>query len=839
MNPKLLSRVGWLFGAACLLAACGGDPTSASGPSPALPAAPPSGALSPSGPVILPPVAPVSSPIVPALPGASDPSRPSSPTPTPTPVPTPSGLPATGSSSTAAPAPAPCAGQTLNWSVNAQACSAGVAFNFSGNISIANDTTGPVTGLATYQCSNGMWTLSPGAAAPTCDFTGPAAPTSVSYSPTVATLYQNQPGATLVPTIQGGAPTSWSIAPSLPPGLTLHPTTGVVSGTPTAATATASYTVTASNATGSATAAFSLSVQAVGNTVLMFVAYNDVWWAEYKVMYEALLAAGYQVDVRSSEPGIATSYQLGGEATIQTSADNHPGGYAGFTQVFGAQFGAAWNPAWNTPAGIPVNGRIQDVASMAPYVAFVAAGGTGAQDYVYDGSYSAQGPAGHMSSAANVQAAAQSINTLVVQALQAGKPVLTQCHGAKLAAFVRAPGSAGLGFDGLGTSILQGRSATGFHLDAVTAGNYNDLGVSYLNGRPVVIDGPAPANLGGSSAGRSRVITTRDWYPQTVAHATSALLNVLRSYPSQAAMSQNRKALVIHGGPVVQDVLVCAPSNKTSNDVPCNWGTNWPADHTHLQNLLGQASPNDPFSFTVSNVNLMGPPGSLPFNPASTASVRAYLDTFDVVVYFKHWATGMTPQIESALLQFADGGGGVVALHHGLYNEGGINALAAAFGAESNAATWVGSTNPQAVPSPTFMNVNYGQFVTSYATSYGASLTQPAPGFPAAPAPPNTNAAGYPSLPLADELYLNMAFLPGATFGAGQGQIQLLLANNHVAAPAQTLTAGFSRLYNPSGDATVGRLVYLQPGETIANYAVGSAYGQMIRNAALWASLAQ
>jgi putative intracellular protease/amidase len=574
-------------------------------------------------------------------------------------------------------------------------------------------------------------------------------------------------------------------------------------------------------------------------TVLMFVSYNDVWWAEYKVMYEALLALGYTVDVRSSESGSANSYQTGSEGTVQTSADAGPDGYSAFTDTFAAQFGAPWNASWNTPTSIPVQGRLQDVASMAPYVAFVAPGGIGATDYVYDGSYAPQGPPGHQSSAANVQAASERLAALIVEALQHGKPVLTQCHGAKLVAFARAPGTAGQGPGGLGLSVLEGRSATGFHLDNSTSNDYVALGVQYLGSRNVVVDGPSPTRLGASNAGVSRVITTRDWYPQTVAHAANTLHNVLTSYPKAAELSLVRKALVIHGGVVIEDVLQCAPSNQTTNDVPCNWGTNWPADYSHVIALLSGNSANDPFRIVASDVNLMGPPGALPFITNDTSSILAYLRGFDVVVYFKHWSTGVTPELVSAMLQYADEGGGLVALHHGLFNQGAINALAAAFGAESNLANWAGSTNPAAVPSPVFMNTNYGEFITSYATTFDVALAQPAIGFPAAPLPPNRNGLGYPAYSLADELYLNMQFLGAPTFGSGVGEVNLLLANNYVAAPNQTITAGFSKRYNPSADATVGRLAYLQPGENRANYLAASRHGQMVRNAVVWASLAR
>jgi hypothetical protein len=57
---------------------------------------------------------------------------------------------------------------------------------------------------------------------------------------------------TCTPTVQGGAVTSYSITPALPPGLTLNTTTGVISGSPTATANQTTHTVTASNATGNA-----------------------------------------------------------------------------------------------------------------------------------------------------------------------------------------------------------------------------------------------------------------------------------------------------------------------------------------------------------------------------------------------------------------------------------------------------------------------------------------------------------------------------------------------------------------------------------------------------------
>ena len=64
------------------------------------------------------------------------------------------------------------------------------------------------------------------------------------------------------PTYGGGDVDTWSVSPALPAGVLLHATTGIVYGTPTAASPATTYTVTAANAGGHATAELSITVQA-------------------------------------------------------------------------------------------------------------------------------------------------------------------------------------------------------------------------------------------------------------------------------------------------------------------------------------------------------------------------------------------------------------------------------------------------------------------------------------------------------------------------------------------------------------------------------------------------
>ena len=85
-------------------------------------------------------------------------------------------------------------------------------------------------------------------------------PSGLSYTTPAADYTQGTPITANSPTSAGGAVASYSVSPGLPVGLTLNTITGVINGTPTAVTATASYIVTASNASGSTTASLSITV---------------------------------------------------------------------------------------------------------------------------------------------------------------------------------------------------------------------------------------------------------------------------------------------------------------------------------------------------------------------------------------------------------------------------------------------------------------------------------------------------------------------------------------------------------------------------------------------------
>ena len=89
------------------------------------------------------------------------------------------------------------------------------------------------------------------------------APSSITYSPSSLTLTKGSAMTTVTPTASGGTVNSWSIAPTLPSGLSFDTSTGAISGTPTVVSSSTSYTVTATNLGGSGTATVTIQVNDV------------------------------------------------------------------------------------------------------------------------------------------------------------------------------------------------------------------------------------------------------------------------------------------------------------------------------------------------------------------------------------------------------------------------------------------------------------------------------------------------------------------------------------------------------------------------------------------------
>jgi hypothetical protein len=104
-------------------------------------------------------------------------------------------------------------------------------------------------------------------------------PSALTYTTAAEVYTTGTPITADSPTNGGGAVSAYSVSPALPAGLSLNTSTGVISGTPTTATAMATYTVTASNSMGSTAEALSIAVNAAplsaANVNLIFVVSED------------------------------------------------------------------------------------------------------------------------------------------------------------------------------------------------------------------------------------------------------------------------------------------------------------------------------------------------------------------------------------------------------------------------------------------------------------------------------------------------------------------------------------------------------------------------------------
>lgn len=566
--------------------------------------------------------------------------------------------------------------------------------------------------------------------------------------------------------------------------------------------------------------------------VLMFVSHEETYYSEYIVMREALTHAGFLVEVRSATNMDAGTYMIPANTTIDATANTLPGSnYSQFQSQYLSYFGSNWNPSLNaTPAFIPVAGSILDITDMAMFRALVIVGGTGARAYNVDGQYAGQGTGQRQISAQTVQNVAEKLNNLAVEAIIAGKPVVGQCHGAGIPAHWRYPVPNNTPAEQLGTSILSGSIATGFP-ESETNTTLSGLGISYLPNSPVVIGSPHHS-VPDNNAGNHKIITTRDWYPQTIAHAALSLINILRTFPTD--LSGTVDVLIIHGGAV--NPSNCHYTNR-QNDIPCNYGTapaDLPADYTHLLTLLQSDSNQDNFSFQTSHVHITG--GNLPFDSLNECSMISYFHQFDVIIFFKHWSTGVSPAMQNALVAYTDYGGGLISLHHGLYNDidvpSGYNKnilINQLFNAESSQSNWSAQRTQYQL-----INTNYGHFISTNGLDYPNVVQAPGSWFNNILSSVNTGFSFYFGYNIFDEIYLNMEFVNNPVHGRSNNQITPLYGIGQLT-NSRNFTSGFVKNVDLNHDNIVGKLVFIQPGETRTNYSVTHRYGQTIRNAVYWA----
>ncbi|MCZ2477915.1 hypothetical protein G9H58_07555 [Aquirufa antheringensis] len=135
-----------------------------------------------------------------------------------------------------------------------------------------NTITGAITGTPSVAISATSYAVTAtnvyGSGTATLTITAGLAPSNVSYTISNPSLTVGQAMLPISPSVSAGSGTlTYTVSPSLPAGLSIHPSTGVISGTPTAAVGSANYTVTATSVFGSANTVISLSTGAAPSSL--------------------------------------------------------------------------------------------------------------------------------------------------------------------------------------------------------------------------------------------------------------------------------------------------------------------------------------------------------------------------------------------------------------------------------------------------------------------------------------------------------------------------------------------------------------------------------------------
>ncbi len=135
----------------------------------------------------------------------------------------------------------------------------------SGDISLGTSTAGTYTVTYTIAAVGGCTQFTTAAS-----LTIVAPPSSLNYAANPVVYCNGTAITSNTPSNSGGAPASYAVSPALPAGLNLNTGTGIISGTPAAASAAADYTVTAINSCGSTSVAVNISVSVAAPTALTY-----------------------------------------------------------------------------------------------------------------------------------------------------------------------------------------------------------------------------------------------------------------------------------------------------------------------------------------------------------------------------------------------------------------------------------------------------------------------------------------------------------------------------------------------------------------------------------------
>jgi hypothetical protein len=167
--------------------------------------------------------------------------------------------------------------------------------------------TGKITGRPTVISPEQTYTVtaanSGGAATATLTITVNDKAPAFHYTPAAETFTIDTTIAPLTPVSTGGTVVTWSISPDLGPGLDFSPSTGQITGTPTAVQARTTYTVTGTNTGGTGTATLAITVNDLP-PVISYTPSTYVFTVGTRIAAIVPTRRGGAVDSWSISPGL-------------------------------------------------------------------------------------------------------------------------------------------------------------------------------------------------------------------------------------------------------------------------------------------------------------------------------------------------------------------------------------------------------------------------------------------------------------------------------------------------------------------------------------------------------
>ena len=274
----------------------------------------------------------------------------------------------------------------LSYSVSSPLLPAGLSINASTGVisGTPSGTLGATLFTVTVTDSNGATAT----AGFSLTINGPVTATVAVSS---ATLTANHAATSFTPVTGGGGtnPLAYSIAPTLPSGLSISSTTGAVSGTPTAASTAANYMVTVTDANG-ATATNSFSLTIAGPVTATTVIASKGLTVNFAAAGFTPVTGGGGVGTLSYSvsptlpPGMAMSPSIGQITGLPTSTSSATPYTVTVTDQNGATATASFSLAVNT--GVTASTAIASTTltqnhAAAPFTPVTGGGGTTPLNY--------------------------------------------------------------------------------------------------------------------------------------------------------------------------------------------------------------------------------------------------------------------------------------------------------------------------------------------------------------------------------------------------------------------------------------------------------------------------